>query len=292
MKLFGNFNDILRLLHRDEGLLWLDESMLDMNVKYIDRMAPFLDSKGDRSERFVDPSCVERLCGCVKDAIDGVKTLDMVIDDIKYIRGRLAEHVMEMRNAYRPPSHRKEIGKLKEMNGGTPENEVRQVVASILGYKTLLPDEFVNVRALEFNSRNFAGFEFGVSGKPTAVKVVLPSEVDYATEYGIPENPDEFAEFPVDRLEAREIPEIKMLVYIGASSDSGDYSVHANDTICTSCANLEVLAEKINNVLSLDVREKLKEIRDIADVKDVEDFAYWRALRCADASARLNTKEE
>jgi hypothetical protein len=55
---------------------------------------------------------------------------------------------------------------------------------------------------------------------------------------------------------------------------------------------LEVLAEKINNVLSLDVRDKLKMIRDIADVKNVEDFSYWRALRCADASARLNTKEE
>ena len=292
MKLFRNFEDALRLLYRDEGLLWLDESMLDMKVKYIDRMAPFLDSKGDRSERFVDPSCVERLCGCSKDAIDGVKTLDLVMDEIKHIRGRLVERVMEMRNAYRPPSHREEIGKLKEMNSDTPEDEVRPVVASILGYKTLLPDEFVNVRALEFNSRNFAGFEFGVSGKPTAVKVVLPTEVDYATEYGIPENTDEFAAFPVDRLEAREIPEIKMLVYIGASANSGDYNVYANDTVCTSCANFEVLAEKIGNVLSIDVREKMKVIRDIADVKDVEDFSYWRALRCADASARLNTKEE
>lgn len=292
MKLFGNFKDALRLLFGDKGFLWLDESMLDMKVKRIDRMAPFLDSKGDRSERFVDPSCVERLCGCAKDAIDGVKTLDMVIDEIKYLRGRLAERVMEMRNAYRPPSHRKEISKLKEMDGDTPENEVRPVVASILGYKDILPDEFVNVRALELNSRNFSGFEFGVSGKPTAVKVVIPTEVDYATEYGIPENPEEFAVFPVDRLEAREIPEIKMIVYIGASSDSGDYGVHANDTVCTSCSNLEVLADKIGDVLSLDVREKLKEIRDIADVNDVEDFAYWRALRCADASARLNTKEE
>ena len=292
MKLFGNFKDALRILFGDKGLLWLDESMLDMKVKYIDRMAPFLDSKGDRSERFVDSSCVERLCGCAKDAIDGVKTLDMVIEDIKYLRGRLAERVMEMRNAYRPPSHGKEIRKLKEMDSDTPENEVRPVVASILGYKILLPDEFVNVRALEFDSRNFAGFGFGVFGKPTAVKVIIPTEVDYATEYGIPENPEEFAVFPVDRLEAREIPEIKMLVYIGASSDCGDYSVHANDTVCTSCANLEVLADKINNVLSLDVRDKLKMIRDIADVKNVEDFAYWRALRCADASARLNTKEE
>jgi len=291
MKLFENFKDALRLLYGDKGLHWLDDSMLDMKVKRIDRMAPFLDGNGDRSDRFVDPSFAERLCGCSKDAIDGVKTLDMVIDEIRYIRGRLAERVMEMRNAYRPPSHVKEIRKLKKMDDDTPENEVRQVVASLLGYKALLPDEFVNVRALRFDSRNFAGFGFGVSGKPTSVKVVIPTEVDYATEYGIPEDLEEFASFPVDKLEAREIPEIQMLVYIGASACSGDYSVHSNDTICASCANLEVLSEKISNVLSIDVRDKLKEVRDIASVKDIEDFANWRALRCADASARLNEKE-
>ena len=292
MKLFSNSNELLRLLLNDEGLLALDESMIDMKVPYIDRMAPFLGKKGDRPERFVDTSCSDRLCSCVKDAIDGVRTLDMLIEEVKFIRGRLAQKIMEMRNAYMPPSCRDEINRLRDMRRDSDESDVRNVVSKILGYANGLPEEYVNVFPLEFHSRNFAGFSFGVRGKPTSAQVIIPAEVDYGTEYGIPEEIDQFSEYPLEKLESREVPEIRVIVFIGAYAVSGEYDVSVKDAVCSSCQNLDALAEKVRNVLSIDVREKLKEIRDIADVKTVEDFANWRALRSADASARSNTKEE
>ena len=290
MKMFENIGSILRLLWENGELIDQSKYIADKKIPHVGVCSAFFGEREGVKKKPPERLDAAVLIGKIKNAIEGIRNLDLLVQEVRHLRGEIVSEIVDMRNAYELSAHVGAVCKLVGMNYKTPEDEIRPVVAEILGYD-VLPDEFVNVRALEFRHVDFAGFEFGVDRKPTNVKVVIPVETDYVRTHDFSLAEEEIEKFDVYDLERRFVPEIDVLITLGAVSECGNYGVEIRDTISSKCVGFDELEEKIRKSLFIDVRDEFEtRILDVADVKDVDDFIYWRALRSANAAAERNTR--
>lgn len=287
--MYENMNDALKIIWMDEGRQKIREEMNEMNVRMI-RRYPMFQDKEERNQK-VDEKDAVRLCGCIEDALEGVAKLDELIDELKCIRGGLVESVLEMRNAYRCTGCRDAIMRLAELSKQESPcaESVRSAFAELLGFSEL-PEQFVNVKAIESRMHEYTCVTFGVADMPTTATVVIPVEIDYGRDCKIPNEIEELAQYPRELLADKAEPHIKMFVSLGAVSRAGEYCVNTTDDISCVCRSVHELREKVDKVVGLDVIGKMKKIEDIRDVKTVEDFSYWRGLRSARAAAERNRK--
>lgn len=287
--MYENMNDALKIIWMDEGRQKLREAMNEMNVRMI-RRYPMFQDKEERNQKVDDKDAV-RLCGCIEDALEGLAKLDELIDELKWIRGGLVESVLEMRNAYRCTGCRDAIMRLAELSKQESPcaESVRSAFAELLGFSEL-PEQFVNVKAIESRMDEYTCVTFGVADRPTTATVVIPVEIDYGRDYKIPSEIKELAQYPRELLADKAEPNIKMFVSLGAFSRAGEYCVNTTDDISCVCRSVQELRDKVGKVVGLDVIGKMKKIEDIRDVKTVEDFSYWRGLRSARAAAERNRK--
>lgn len=290
MKMFGNIDDVINLLWENGEFRGLSGYIAEKKIPHVGSLRSFFGEREGGKKKPPERLDSAVLVRNINNAIDGIRNLDLLVKEIRYVRSLIVEEIVDMRNAYELGDHASAVCKLGGMNYQTPEEEIRPVVAEILGYD-VLPDEFVNVRALGVTHGEFAGFEFGVDRKPTNVKVVIPVETDYERTRDFSLDEEKIEKFDVDELERRFVPEIDVMITLGAVSECGNYGVDIRDAIVAKCVGFDELEEKIRKSLSIDVREKFEKIiPDVADVKDVDDFIYWRALRSARASAERNTR--
>jgi hypothetical protein len=246
--------------------------------------------KDERNQK-VDEKDAVRLCWCIEDALEGVAKLDDLIEELKWIRGRLVESVLEMRNAYRCTGCRDAIMRLAELSKQESPcaESVRSAFAELLGFSKL-PEQFVNVKAIQSSMDEYTCVTFGVANRPTTATVVIPVEIDYGRDYKIPNEIEELAQYSRGLLADKAGPHIKLFVSLGAVSHAGEYCVNTTDDISCVCRSVQELRDKVEKVVGLDVIGEMKKIEDISDVKTVEDFSYWRGLRSARAAAERNRK--
>ena len=287
--MYENMNEALKIVWMDEGRQKLREAMNEMNVRMI-RRYPMFQDKEERNQK-VDEKDAVRLCACIEDALEGVAKLDDLIEELKWIRGGLVESVLEMRNAYRCTGCRDAIMRLAELSKQKSPcaESVRSAFAELLGLSEL-PEQFVNVKAIESRMNEYTCVTFGVADRPTTATVVIPVEIDYGKDYKIPKEIEELAQYSRELLHDKAGPNIKMFVSLGAVSHAGEYCVNTTDDISCVCRSVQELRDKVDKVVGLDVIGKMKWIEDIRDVKTVEDFSYWRGLRSARAAAERNRK--
>ena len=287
--MYDNVNDALEIIFADEGRRKLFDAMHEMNIRMI-RRYPMFQDKEERNQK-VDEKDAVRLCGCIEDALEGVAKLDELIDELKWIRGGLVESVLEMRNAYRCTGCRDAIMRLAEFskNESPCAESVRSAFAELLGFSKL-PEQFVNVKAIQSSMDEYTCVTFGVANRPTTATVVIPVEIDYGRDYKIPNEIEDLAQDSRGLLSDKAGPHIKLFVSLGAVSHAGEYCVNTTDDISCVCRSVKELRDKVEKVVGIDVIGKMKKIEDIRDVKTVEDFSYWRGLRSARAAAERNRK--
>lgn len=290
--MFGKMNEALELLFKDDGVWKLDREMGSMEIPHVDRFFSYFDRKDKKERKFVKPEDVERMCACIREGLDGIRKIEDMIDELKWIRGSLVSHVLDMRNAYKPPRHAEHIETLRRMvdeKDADDEDAIRAVFAAILDMEKL-PEQMVNLKAGWCHGCDSVYVRFGVSGKPTTATAIIPVVVDYSSEYKIPKDMDEQKEFPLAELEDRK-PEILYVVTPGVYTEVCDYDTINRDNMETRCRDLDDLRGKIMNTLEYDVRESLKKVCDISEVKTVDDFRNWRFLRAANMASERNSTE-
>lgn len=291
--MFGKMNEALELLLKDDGVWRLDSEMSSMEIPHVDRLFSYFDPKGKKKRKFVKPEDVERMCACINEGLDGIRKIEDMVDELKWIRGSLVSHVLDMRHAYKPPRHAKHIETLRRMvdeNEADDEDAVKTVFAAILDMEKL-PEQMVNLKAGWCHGRDSVYVRFGVGGKPTTATAIIPVVVDYSANYKIPKEMEEQKEFPIAELEDRK-PEIIYVVTPGVYTEVCAYDTVNRDNLETRCRDLDDLRGKIMETIGYDVRENLKKVEDISEVRTVDDFRNWRFLRAANRAAERNSKTE
>ena len=278
----------------------VEDDICEMCVKRIDKYSAFSYDKErnvvihDSGNGFkVEEKDVSRLIECFGKCVDGVKSIDGMIQELTFIRGRLFEDALRLRHAYRPADCRVSIMRLHEMassKGKFEMPELRDTLAKVLGLEKL-PDEVVGIKLREDKESDCVFVSFGVKGKPTTIVIGLSVEVDYRRRYDIPDDEDKLGRIGVECLESIR-PRIMLGVFLGAASESGEDFVNTTDCVESVCPDLKTLSERVVRAIGIDVRDKIRKITSIRDVKTMEDFVHWRGLRAANSSAARNDKEQ
>ena len=277
----------------------ISDSILDMGVNRISRYSYFDTDHGrhDDGNGFkVEEKDAERLVQVFGKCVEGVKDIDNMIQELKYMRGNIIESALRLRHAYRPAKFRSEVMRLHQLSENWKENqksrkkEVAGLMAKILGFEKM-PEDAIDFNLFNDTSHDSVVVNFSIKGKPTSVAVSLPVEVDYRRRHSIPDDDDKYQLFYTDSL-VEKTPQIVLYVFLGAVAESGEFGVDTTDCIHAVCPDLKTLSEKVKLAIGVDVRDKMKKVTSITDVKTVEDFCYWRGLRAANASASLHKNEE
>lgn len=276
----------------------ISDGIFDMGVKSIGKHSHFLDTdrgRNDDGNGFkVEEKDAVRLVQLLGKCIDGVRSIDDMLIELNYIRGRLVEDALRLRHAYRPAEFRAEIMRLHQLASNWKENqkshkkEVSDLLAKILGFDKM-PEAAINFNLSNDSKHDSVVVSFDVKDKPTSIAVSLPVEVDYRDRCGIPDY-DGCEKYPVGSL-LEKTPRIVLHMFLGAVAESGEFGVDTTDCIEVVCPDLETLSKKVEKAIRIDVRDKMKKVTSIAEVKTVEDFCYWRGLRAANASASLHSAD-
>lgn len=293
MKMFSKAQEAMRMLYLDEELVNVENAVSAMKVKSVGTYSAFFekDEGGCRGKK-VGFDKVDELCRCLKSTSEGIEALDMMMEDIKWLRARLAKSIISMRNAYRNKCASQEIAKIAEMKDAKKDDPVlRGLLADILGWKSL-PDEMVDVSVVGITMDNYVGVYFSVSGKPTSAVIAIPLEVDFVKDYRMCKDTEELMNVGKDWIQGIAEVGIRMAVSSGVCSSAEMYETDVKNDVEATYPTLEALAENVKKVLDMDVRDKLRKIEDISEVKDVDDFIHWRARRSANASANRHGVEE
>ena len=277
----------------------ISDSILDMGVNRISRYSYFDTDHGrhDDGNGFkVEEKDAERLVQVFGKCVEGVKDIDNMIQELKYMRGNIIESALRLRHAYRPAEFRSEVMRLHQLSENWKENqksckkEVADLMAKILGFEKM-PEDAIDFSLYNDTNHDSVVVNFSIKGKPTSVAVSLPVEVDYRRRHSIPDDDDKYQLFYTDSL-VEKTPQIVLYVFLGAVAESGEFGVDTTDCIHAVCPDLKTLSEKVKLAIGVDVRDKMKKVTSITEVKTVEDFCYWRGLRAANASASLHKNEE
>lgn len=278
----------------------ISDSILDMGVKSISKYSYFSDTdhgRHDDGNGFkVEEKDAERLVQVFGKCVEGVKAIDNMIQELRYMRGNIIKSALRLRHAYRPAEFRSEVMRLHQLSENWKENqksskkEVAKLMAKILGFEKM-PEDAINFNLFNDTRHDSVVVNFSIKGKPTSVAVSLPVEVDYRRRHSIPDDDDKYERFYTDSL-VEKTPQIVLYVFLGAVAESGEFEVDTTDCIHAVCPDLKTLSEKVKLAIGVDVRDKMKKVTSITEVKTVEDFCYWRGLRAANASASLHKKEE
>lgn len=290
--MFDKMKEALDILYKDQGVWKLDKDIDEMDIPHINKYSHYFDKDEKRERRFVKPEDVERLISSVDEGLDGIHKLEDLMEEIKWMRGRLVSQVLDLRNAYKPPVHSELFETLVKLaeSKDCKEGAIRTALAGILEWEDL-PDQIVKLSVGWCSGCDAVYIRFGINGKPTTATIVLPVVVDYASEYKIPKDIEGQMDFPVSSLEDRR-PEILYVVTPGVYTETSDYDTFNRDNFETRCKDLEDLKGKIINTIGYDVRDGLKKVNDIEDVISIDDFRNWRFLRAANRAAALNSKKE
>lgn len=278
----------------------ISDSILDMGVKGIDKYSYFFDTyygRQDDGNGFkVEEKDAERLVQVFGKCVEGVKAIDNMIQELRYMRGNIVESALRLRHAYRPAEFRSEVMRLHQLSDNWKENqnsckkEVADLMAKILGFEKM-PEDAIDFNLFNDTSHDSVVVNFSIKGKPTSIAVSLPVEVDYRRRNGIPDDEEGYSGYPTEAIEDK-IPRIMLCVYLGAVAESGEFCVDTTDRVSVVCSDLNMLSGRVKKAMGFDVRDKMKKITSIRDVKTVDDFVYWRGLRAANNSAARNDKEQ
>lgn len=281
MKLFSKIQEIVSTLYNDPGFFALGKKLIEMKVPFSSRCV-FSNGRNDPPKR---AECdMKALNESINDAISGISKLDLLIDDIKTLRGWLVSRVFDMRQGF-VPEKRELINQISEATKNKADtSQLSGMVASLLGYDKL-PDRIINL-SVDDKNLNRLVLRFDVKQSPNSYTIVIPKEVDLRFDTEIPSEYDELGIYPVEYLKEYVNVDISLFVNLGFV-ESGAKSIK-----CV-CENFDKLRESIDKTLCVDIRDRIRHVDDIDNVQTVDDFLAWRQLRIAQkiADSHSNPKD-
>lgn len=287
MNIFDTVKDAISILYKDSGLMAFENDCMDRKIPFVSRSLIW-DEKRTSPERAIGD--MDSLGALIKDAIGGVKNLDALIEEAKWMRACLARRVFEMRHGFMP--HKSAL--VNRLYGIATDKEdsscLDKIVADILGYDKL-PDRMINLSTGLSRDGNQVYIFFDVQDSPTSIIVVMPREVDFRMDRHVPDGEEELERITVDDLRDYVDTDIHLIVNTGSMPKCGDYEVSSVDNIESCCANFDQLRDKLEKAMDIDVRNRIKAVRDIDQVETLEDFAAWRQLRAADRTAARHARK-
>lgn len=293
MEVYKNADMAAEAMYMDEGMTSLRKAMAEMGVKGFGRGGLFerIESRNvDKDEYKVCENDAVKCMECVKSAYEGLKRIDLLIEELEDSRGNLVHSFLKLRNAYRTPEKRMEIKMIAEADKyKDPEmamNVRRQCFASILGYEEL-PDNIVNLDFDTCLGDAALRITFGVRDSPTSVMVLIPFELDLGERH-FPDG-DEMSSVETARIGNLSKVDIELYVFTGTLPECGDYAINQMSNIVAKCRSIEDLRDKVKTAMKVDARKVIKNVGSISEVKSVDDFVAWRATRAVNAAVKLNS---
>lgn len=292
MEVYKNAEVAADAMYMDEGMMSLRKAMGEMGVKGFGRGGLFesIESrKVDKDEYKVCENDAVKCMECVKSAYEGLKRIDLLIEELEESRGNLVHSFLKLRNAYRTPEMREEVKMMAEADKyEDPEGVRRKCFAAILGYEKL-PDNIVNMDFDTCLGDAAIRITFGVKDSPTSVMVLIPLELDLRERH-FPDS-DEMSSVETARMDNLSKVDIELYVFTGTLPECGDYAINQMSNLVAKCDSIEDLRAKVKKAMKVDARRLIKNIGSISEVKSVDDFVAWRATRAVNAAVRQNSGE-
>lgn len=293
MEVYKSTDVAAEAMYMDVGMISLRKAMCEMGVKGFGRggLIESIESRKVKKDEYkVRENDAVKCIECVKSAYEGLKRLDLLIEELEYYRGDLMYSFLKLRNAYRTPEMRKEVKMIAEADEyEDPEGVRRQCFAAILGCEKL-PDNIVNLNFDTCLGDAAIRITFGVKDSPTSVMVLIPKELDLRERH-FPDR-DEMSSVETARMDNLSKVDIELYVFTGALPECGDYAINQMSNIVAKCDSIEDLRTKIKKAMKVDARRLIKNVGSISDVKSVDDFVAWRATRAMNAAVKMNSGED
>lgn len=300
MEKFEEFGPALQMMWNSAGIDNIHNGIQELGVSHMNRFQAFIDKQEGKKpvRKYVSPDKTGKLAELIKDAIEGVRALDEVVEEIRFMRGGLIRDIVEMRNAYYPPERREIIARLKK--AATMEEckaksqELRYDLAQLLGFDLDSPrmKSIIDIRCGKCELEDAIYIHFAVLNRPTSAVIIIPVDVDYQDDWNVQKHDDEWDGVSIDWIEGKMVPEMRFIILPGSATDAHDYSVFPTGTMSSACYSMEELSDKVTKALEIDIRSYIMHLDDILNVSDVDDFAHWRATRAANAEAARHSKKE
>ena len=277
-------------MYMDEGMMSLRKAMCEMGVKGFGLGGLFesIESRNvGKDEYKVCENDAAKCMECLKSAYEGLKRIDLLIEELEESRGNLVHSFLKLRNAYRTPEMRNEVNMIAEADKyDDPEKVRRQCFAAILGYEKI-PDNIVNLDFDTCLEDSALRITFGVRDSPTSLMVLIPLELDLRERH-LPDG-DEMSSVETARMDNLSKVDIELYVFTGTLPECGDYAINQMSNIVAKCDSIEDLRAKVKKAMKVDARRLIKNVGSISDVKSVDDFVAWRATRAVNAAVKLNS---
>lgn len=223
----------------------------------------------------------------IRETFTGVKELDYALETLYAIRRQAVSSLLIMRHAFSLPSSEmteaaEALTELASDNQEGHSEAIRELLTKLLGYNEL-PSAVG--RIVLSKEAGWLIITFGIAGKPTALRFLVPIFVDLKKELWKEIDTETLHQLPLNVL-AEFIPDIKCTIDPGSGSKA-DFPAESH-----TCANQEDMRKHLEEAIAYDVRDKIKNIEDISDVHSAADFRAWRMLRTANRNAKITAREE
>ena len=300
MAKFEEFGPALRMMWDSAGIDNIHNGIRELGVSHMNRFQAFIDKQEGKKpvRNYVSPDKTGKLAELIKDAIEDVRAIDDVVEEIMFMRGGLIRDIVEMRNAYYPPERREIIARLKKAatmrECKAKSQELRYDLAQLLGFDLDSPrmKSIIDIRCGKCELEDAIYIQFAVLNRPTSAVIIIPVDVDYLDDWDVQRHDDKWDAVSIDWIEGKMVPEMRFIILPGSATDADDYSVLPTGAMSSACYSMEELSDKVTKALEIDVRSYIMHLDDILNVSDVDDFAHWRATRAANAEAARHSKKE